>query len=187
LCSIKVEIKQISDNCNDEIFGDLCQGDNEGISLSNDTGRLYGIRLTTTRDLWPVFVSTFWSLEGQSDDQPEWQKLRIVGTEIDDRNYGVLFILENEQKLIRVRFVSPASCAVCVTELLTYHDDCGHPEVPVNGKVDWNDTNAIYRCGEGFQLISGSRTRWCDQGRWTGSEPICMKFAYSTNSLSTEE
>ena len=178
----EVEIKRVSDNCNgnNEIFGDLCQRDNEGISLSNDTGRLYGIRLTTTRDLWPVFKSTFWSLEGQSDDQSQWERLRIVGTETNDRNYGLLFILENQQKLNKILVMSPARCAICVTELLTYHDDCGHPDVPVNGKVEWNDTNAIYRCDEGYRLVSGSQSRWCDQGRWTGSESICMKFASST-------
>ena len=63
-------------------------------------------------------------------------------------------------------------------ELVTLSDYCGHPEIPINGHVQWmtNDITACYSCDQGFRLNANSQIRRCIQGSWDGPEPTCMTF-----------
>ena len=57
--------------------------------------------------------------------------------------------------------------------------DCGEPESPTNGIVDYNSTvegsTANYRCNEGYILV-GIIQRVCnDSGQWLGGVPECQR------------
>jgi len=66
---------------------------------------------------------------------------------------------------------------ICEIVLFAYYDECGIPEVPLHGQVEYKpgDTEATYRCDDGYKLDSNYSIRHCIQGRWSGLQPICTK------------
>ena len=58
--------------------------------------------------------------------------------------------------------------------------DCGPLEPPINGFLEIEDTvfdsEALYGCDEGYDLI-GEETRNCTiDGTWTGEDPVCQSI-----------
>ncbi|OQV20373.1 Sushi, von Willebrand factor type A, EGF and pentraxin domain-containing protein 1 [Hypsibius exemplaris] len=57
---------------------------------------------------------------------------------------------------------------------------CGFPGTPANSRVEFSTeslttgTFAVYSCDDGYRLL-GARSRYClDEGRWSGSQPVCV-------------
>ncbi|GAU99333.1 hypothetical protein RvY_10353-2 [Ramazzottius varieornatus] len=57
---------------------------------------------------------------------------------------------------------------------------CGFPGTALNSRVEFSSeslttgTFAVYSCDEGYRLL-GSRSRYClDEGKWSGSLPVCV-------------
>ena len=146
--------------------------------------RLHAIRLTIEPRYWdqPQLFDPLFSIKGRVS---EWQNL--IGTwNNNEHNHGYVHFtvhssileLTDHQKNVyfqKIMLVSKAEIYICKIELMTYHDECGHPEVPLNGRVQWNpgDTEAIYWCDDGYQLNVPYDTRHCVRGKWNGSQPIC--------------
>ena len=54
-------------------------------------------------------------------------------------------------------------------------DECGYPEVPVNGHVYWEESEAtaVFLCSAGYRRDTDEPVRKCVEGRWSGPEPAC--------------
>jgi Sushi repeat (SCR repeat) len=67
----------------------------------------------------------------------------------------------------------------CILKIVASSDKCGHPEIPINGTVNWKrgSTSATYSCHEGYSLEPSNDTRTCQKGKWSGREPICKLFS----------
>jgi Sushi repeat (SCR repeat) len=141
--------------------------------------RLYGIQFTITMAfLFPMDIMA-WTIEGQRNDQSEWELLQFDERDSyqTEEHRKVFFYFNGSVKFkkVRVSIGQFYSINVCGIEVFTLNDECGQPEVPLNGRVQWNpgDTEAIYRCDDGYQLNVPSDTRQCVQGKWNGLQPIC--------------
>jgi Sushi repeat (SCR repeat) len=140
--------------------------------------RMYGIRFTATKVFWFPMETIAWTIEGQRNDQSEWELLKLDGRESyqnkEHRKISIYFDSSVKYKNVRVSIGSYA-VDVCGIEVFTLNDECGQPEVPLNGRVQWNpgDTEAIYRCDDGYQLNVPFTTRECVDGKWDGLQPIC--------------
>ena len=140
--------------------------------------RLHGIQFTAINDPCFKLENMAWTIEGQRTDQSGWEYLRIERTEFyHTREHRMILVYFDGSiyfKNLRL-FINHFHFQVCNVELLVFHDECGHPEVPLNGWVQWNpgDTEAIYRCDDGYRLNVPSATRQCVQGEWNGLQAIC--------------
>jgi Sushi repeat (SCR repeat) len=142
--------------------------------------RLHAIRLTIEPRYWdqPQLFDPLFSIRGRVT---EWQNLTgnwINHGYVHFTVHSSILELTDDQKNVyfqRIELVSKAEIYICKIELMTYHDECGHPEVPLNGSVKWNlgNTEAIYRCDDGYQLSAPYDIRHCVRGKWNGSQPIC--------------
>lgn len=59
---------------------------------------------------------------------------------------------------------------------------CGFPGTSLNSRVEFSSdslttgTFAAYSCDDGYLLL-GSKSRYClDEGKWSGSLPVCGKY-----------
>jgi Sushi repeat (SCR repeat) len=96
-----------------------------------------------------------------------------------------LFVFENSNQRASsqsVEIVSTKSFQLCQLEMYALVDQCGHPEIPINGTVTWQrgSTIATYSCHEGYALeritVFDWNTRTCQNGKWSGSELRCKFF-----------
>ena len=140
--------------------------------------RLYGIQLMVTKVFRFPMESIKWTVEGQRNDQSEWELLKQRSSQSyrtdEHRNISIYFDSSVKHKKVRVS-IGSFGVDICGIEVFAYYDECGHPEVPLNGRVQWNtgDTEAIYRCDDGYRLNVPSATRQCVQGEWNGLQAIC--------------
>ena len=160
-----------------------CQYIESGYSYIFEIGgerRLHRIQLRVESADWDRFKNAALSFQGLKNDQSKWENLDVTRTnhEIHSSSILVLNKYSNSYHLKKLIFKSNKWFRVCEIVLFSYHDECGHPEVPLNGRVQWkpDDTKATYRCDDDYQLVSNYSTRHCIQGQWNGSQPICTKF-----------
>ena len=66
---------------------------------------------------------------------------------------------------------------LCEVEIFSVEDkddlQCGVPDSPAGGRVASLEGVAKYDCQPGRVLRSGHSTRFCHQGRWEGTAPVC--------------
>ena len=61
-----------------------------------------------------------------------------------------------------------------ITISIRFPDECGHPEMPFNGRYVRSNNTVTYYCNEGYQLSASSPvTRHCVRGFWSETQPIC--------------
>ena len=184
--SSAVEIKPIS-----ELYGsnasliDLsrCQEIKSGYSYKFEIEkerRLHSIPVRAATFDWNSFKNAALTIEGRKNDQSKWELLNVTRTNlVPDSNSS--FVLtgysKNYFKLFKnFRLTSNNwSFYICKITLFAYHDECGHPEAPLHGHVQFEpgDTKATYRCDDGYQLNVPYDIRHCVRGKWNGSQPIC--------------
>jgi Sushi repeat (SCR repeat) len=141
--------------------------------------RLHSIRLRTTFHNWNRLEKTVLTFYGRKNNPLKWENLNISrkNHELDFSSSLVLNGYSNYH-FKKFSFASNIWIYICEIELIVYHDECGQPEVPLHGHVQFetDDTQAIYRCDDGYKLDSNHPIRHCIQGQWNGSQPICTKF-----------
>jgi Sushi repeat (SCR repeat) len=160
-----------------------CQYINTGYSYQfeiEEERRLHSIHIRTTISYWNHLKKAALTFQGRKKDRSERENLKVTRTN-HELNFSSSFVLTDFSKSYHFKYFSFASNAwvyICEIVLFAYHDECGHPEVPLNGRVQWkpDDTEAIYRCEDGYQLDSNYSTRHCIQGQWNGSQPICIRL-----------
>jgi Sushi repeat (SCR repeat) len=142
--------------------------------------RLHSIRLRTTHDDWYRLQNKDLTFQGRKNDQSKWENFNLdIGTsnELVFPSNPVLIDHSNSGHFKNIRLTPNTGAYICEIILFAYHDECGHPEVPLHGHVQFEpgEAKAIYRCDDGYQLESNCSNRHCIQGRWNGSQPICTK------------
>ena len=143
--------------------------------------RLHSIRVKAVAKDWNSFENAALTIEGRKNDQSKWENLVVTRTNLvphSSSSFVLTGYLKNYPFKNFLLTSNNWSFYICEIVLLVYHDECGHPEVPLNGRVQWkpDDTKATYRCDDDYQLVSNYSTRHCIQGQWNGSQPICTKF-----------
>ena len=135
--------------------------------------RLYAIRLTGDRYCCSLRDS-IWKIKYKKPDG-SLEELQIVRNDYDERNKHITFVFNKYQYLKELQFSSIEHAYICGIKFLAYYDECGHPEVPLHGQVQWipDNVNATYRCDEGYHLEANVSTRYCTRGKWNGSERTC--------------
>jgi len=139
--------------------------------------RLHSIRLRTSHDTWNSFKAAVLTFQGWNIDRSKLEDLNVSRTN-HELNFSSSFVLTGYSESYHVKnlnFTSDNWFRIYEIVLFAYHDECGHPEVPLHGNVKFEsgDTKAIYRCGDGYQLNASHDTRHCVRGKWNGSQPIC--------------
>ena len=108
----------------------------------------------------------------------------VSAHQINGKNYTILTLANRHEFVSKLGFRPNSGrgetkgISITRAELLTLNDNCGHPEIPINGHVQWmtNDITASYSCDKGYRLNPKSKIRHCIKGSWDGSEPTCMTF-----------
>jgi Sushi repeat (SCR repeat) len=141
--------------------------------------RLHSIHLRTTISYWNRLKNAALTFQGRKNVQSRWESLN-VNRRNHERDFSSSFLLtgysNNHFKCLS--FTSNTWVSIYEILLFAYHDECGHPEVPLHGYVKYkpDDNEAIYRCDDGYQLDSNYSTRRCIQGEWNGPQPICIRL-----------
>ena len=96
-----------------------------------------------------------------------------------------LFLFTNLSEKLSFESINVTSTKIfllCRLEVFAFPDQCGQPEIPINGTVDWQrgSPKATYSCVEGYALEPGKKTRTCQNGRWSGTQPICKPLPSDT-------
>jgi Sushi repeat (SCR repeat) len=142
--------------------------------------RLRSIRLRTTFDNRNRLEAAVFTFQGRKNNKFKWENLNISRSneELDSSLVVVLTIHSNSYHFKNFILTSNDWFRICEIVLFAYHDECGHPEVPLHCHVQFETdyTRATYRCDEGYKLDSNYSIRHCIQGQWNGSQPICMKL-----------
>jgi Sushi repeat (SCR repeat) len=140
---------------------------------------LHSFYLRIKNDSWNAFKNAVLTLKGRKNDQSEWKNFKVTQKNFDIR-FSSNLVLTNYSRSSKNHwkdflFTSNYRFEICKIVLLAYHDECGHPEVPLHGNVAFNpgDTEAIYWCDDGYQLSAPYDIRHCVRGKWNGSQPIC--------------
>jgi Sushi repeat (SCR repeat) len=146
--------------------------------------RLSAIRISSAADDTNVnkFKKANFSFAGDENVVPQIAYERNISS--DSISLFVFTNLTEELSSLSIKLTSDKSFNLCQIELFALPDQCGHPEIPINGTVTWQRgyQNATYSCQEGYYLeqypiISFSaETRICEKGKWSGSEPLCELF-----------
>jgi Sushi repeat (SCR repeat) len=139
--------------------------------------RLYAIRLNGANDYRYSLRDSKWNIKYIKSDW-SFEELKNVRPNYDEHNNHITLVIDKYQHLKEFQFLKDniGYTLICGIEILAYYDECGHPEVPLHGQVQWtpDDANATYRCDEGYHLESNVSTRYCIQGKWNGPELTCM-------------
>jgi len=138
--------------------------------------RLYAVRLKGSRGYWSSLRDADWKIKYKKTER-SLEELQIIRRDYDGTNNHITLVVSKYKHLRELQFLSDfGNTYLCGIEFLAYYDECGHPEVPLHGQVQWtpDDANATYRCDEGYHLESNVSTRYCIQGKWNGSELTCM-------------
>jgi len=140
--------------------------------------RLHSIQIRTI-SFWNNLKNAVLTFQGWKKDRSERENIKVTRTN-HELNFSSSFALTDFSKSYHFKYFSFASNAwvyICEILLFAYHDECGHPEFPLNGRVQWkpDDTEAIYRCEDGYKLDPNYSTRLCFQGEWNGPQPICIR------------
>jgi Sushi repeat (SCR repeat) len=140
-----------------------------------DKRRLSGIRITSGTDKTVQrFQKANFSFAG--DDAVPHHITYQRNNLSDSMSFFVFTNLTEELSVLSIKLASSQSFTVCQLEIYALPNQCGHPEIPINGNVIWQrgSTSATYSCHEGYSLEPNT-TRTCQKGKWSGSEPICME------------
>ena len=140
--------------------------------------RLSGVRITsgTSKSDVIYFRRANFKITGRREQIPYERNL----------NESIsLFVFENSNQRASsqlIEIVSTKSFQLCQLEMYALVDQCGHPEIPINGTVTWQrgSTIATYSCHEGYALEPKTTTRICHKGKWSGSEPLCKLFEWKS-------
>jgi Sushi repeat (SCR repeat) len=139
----------------------------------NSPRKWWAIRLFVSA---PELQSVNWTVTAQTTGtKPIRRNLTINRIEYEDELVALL-VLNTDVKLANLTLKADQNVSVCSAEIHTFPDQCGSPEVPIDGEVEWNTSIAIYRCKKGFQLKSGDLTRQCVDGEWAGPMPVCTEM-----------
>ena len=141
--------------------------------------RLHSIRLRTSQDTWNSFKKAVVIFQAWYNDPSKFEDFNVSRTN-RQLNYSSSFVLtgySESYNFKNFRFESNEWFRIYEIALFAYHDECGYPEVPLHGHVQFEpgDTKAIYLCDDGYHLASNISIRHCIQGQWNGSQPICTK------------
>ena len=140
--------------------------------------RLSGIKITSEFDqIVKKFSESNFSFFGDGTIfQIAYERKKIS----DSISLFVFTNLTEELSVLSIKFASSRSFIVCQLEVYALSEQCGHPEIPINGRVDWQrgSPNATYSCNEEYFLEPNSETRTCEEGKWSGSELICKQFNF---------
>jgi Sushi repeat (SCR repeat) len=142
-----------------------------------DKQRMFGIRITSEiDDTFERFQKAIFVLAGDEVKVPQiaYERKNLS----DSMSLFVFTNLTEELSSLTVKLVGNHYFNLCQLELFALPDQCGHPEIPINGTVTWQSgsSNAIYSCNEGYFLEPDTETRTCEKGKWSGTEPICKLF-----------
>jgi Sushi repeat (SCR repeat) len=140
--------------------------------------RLYAISFKRYDGYWNSLRDSIWKIKYKKPDE-SLEELQIVREDYDERTHHITLVVNKHQHLKELQFSSNIGYTyICGIEFLANYDECGHPELPLHGHVQWtpDDANTTYRCDEGYHLESNVATRYCIQGKWNGSELTCMYF-----------
>ena len=144
--------------------------------------RLLGIRISseTKRLHLKKFSTANFSFVGDEEKVPQ---IAYKRTNLSDSTSLFAFMnLTEELKIVSIKVASTASVDVCHLEIFAFPNECGHPEIPINGTVTWQrgSPTATYYCREGYHLEPNTKTRTCEEGKWSGTEPLCKLFQFKT-------
>ena len=74
--------------------------------------------------------------------------------------------------------------SLCEVEIFSVEDEddlqCGTPDSPAGGWVASLEGVAKYDCEPGLEVRSGDTTRYCRQGQWSGTAPVCSQLECET-------
>jgi hypothetical protein len=139
----------------------------------NSPRKWWAIRLFVSA---PEPQSVNWTVTAKTTGtKPIRRNLTINRIEYEDE-FEALLVLNTGVKLASLTLKADQDVSVYSAEIHTFPDQCGSPEVPIDGEVEWNTSIAIYRCKKGFQLKSGDLIRQCVDGEWAGPVPVCTEM-----------
>jgi hypothetical protein len=114
--------------------------------------RMHSIRLRTSDAEWNRLKNAVLTFQGWVNNQTKFEDLNVSRTN-HDLNFSSRLVLTgySESYFKNFRFTSNEWFRICEILVFAYHDECGHPEVPLHGHVKFEsgDTKAIYRCDDG--------------------------------------
>ena len=144
--------------------------------------RLLGIRISLKTESFHIrkFSTANFSFVGDEGKVPQ---IAYKRTNLSDSTSLFAFMnLTEELKIVSIKVASTASVDVCHLEIFAFPNECGHPEIPINGTVTWQrgSPTATYYCREGYHLEPNTKTRTCEEGKWSGTEPLCKLFQFKT-------
>jgi Sushi repeat (SCR repeat) len=145
------------------------------VASLEDARRFYGIHLVTNNTKIASDITIVGVVNGNVAMKYLGPDPTVEPVPVKSDLYGYFFFITQEEKFSKILVRAKKDVYICYFKVLAMYDDCGHPEIPLNGQVQWEpgDTRATYRCERGFQLEPPAQSRECVRGTWTGVEPIC--------------
>ena len=145
------------------------------VASLEDARRFYAIHLVTNNTNIASDITFAGVVDGNTAIKYLGPNPLVDPVHVKSDLYGYLFFITQEEKFSKLLVRAKKDVYVCDFTILAMYDDCGHPEIPLNGQVQWEpgDTRATYRCERGFQLEPQAQSRECVRGTWTGVGPIC--------------
>jgi Sushi repeat (SCR repeat) len=155
------------------------------LAYLSEKRRLSGIRIVSETNQTNVlkFQKAKFSFVGDEEYD------RKIGYErINDKNSISFFIFTNlteELTSVSVELIHSRGFYVGQLEIYAFPNQCGHPEIPINGTVNWQSGSPIatYSCHSGYAVHSADTTRTCDKGKWSGNEPVCKPISLNRNKI----
>jgi hypothetical protein len=136
----------------------------------NSRRKWWAIRLT----VWaPELISVNWTVTSKTTGTKRMQRSLTINRIEHENESTALVVLNTGVRLAKLTLKADRDVSVCYADIYTFPDQCGSPEVPIDGEVKWNTSTVVYRCKKGFQLKSGDLIRKCVDGEWTGTVPVC--------------
>ena len=132
--------------------------------------------------LYNIFTglhNVLWSLKASTEFQSEFATVEFHQKRLNSSGFFLIMgqeTAESKWKSVLVTINSNMEgVQLCEIEIFALADQCGHPEIPLNGHVQWksSDLTAIYNCNPGFQMEPYTPIRHCLRGTWIGQEPVC--------------
>ena len=63
---------------------------------------------------------------------------------------------------------------IFISILVESQEGCGELDSIGMGSVSKFEGVAKYQCEEGYRIEAGNNTRFCEEGTWNGTAPVCL-------------
>lgn len=161
--------------------GDVLQKGGELRFIFSRGYRIYGVKLLARAGHDPLqhIARAEWSLKGSPDRQSIWQPLAFTPKTVDSNRFLAVDepLYSQFWETLTVTLNSDVGdVEICEVEIYALGDQCGQPEIPINGHVDLSSDQlrATYQCAPGYKIDPESdAVRKCVNGNWAGLEPVC--------------